>query len=472
MTTGLESTSALALSGLASGLNTTAIVSALLESERQPVTAVSNERVTVEAQRAQLQSIQSNLTQLTYAAQELGSAELFSSAQTVTSSNSAQLTATVGSGAAVGGYEVEVTQLANSAQRTFTFTSPASAGTVTIDGQEFHVAAGESIQGLVSTINASSTATVYAAALAGGTLVLSTRATGASESGFISVTGSEGILAEQAALAKAGRDAIYSIDGGSSETSSSNTVTGAIPGVTLNLKALTTTTGPVTVEVQPPAPDTSAIVAQVQSFVKLYNSTISAVQHQLSAKRAAHPESQAELATGTLYGDTELLSLLNEMRQSNYTSQTGLPSEMSSLADIGVSTGAPSATTATSQSTLEGQLQVNTATLESALASDPVGVQKMLASWSSSFGSLVNRAAAPGGALESRTQSDTEEASQLTARITAMNEVIALHQKNLEAQFTAMEAAVSRNKSQLSWLEAHASSTASSSSSSSSSSIA
>ena len=41
-----------------------------------------------------------------------------------------------------------------------------------------------------------------------------------------------------------------------------------------------------------------------------------------------------------------------------------------------------------------------------------------------------------------------------------MNEVIALHQKTLEAQFTAMEAAVSRNKSQLSWLESQASSAA------------
>jgi flagellar hook-associated protein 2 len=203
----------------------------------------------------------------------------------------------------------------------------------------------------------------------------------------------------------------------------------------------------------------------VQSFVKLYNSTVGAVQHQLSAKRSTHPESQAELETGTLYGDTELLSLLNEMRQSNYASQTGLPTEMSSLADIGVSTGAPSGTAATSQSTLEGQLQLNTATLESALASNPAGVEKMLHSWSSSFESLVNRAAAPGGALETRSESDTEEASQLTARITAMNEVIALHQKNLEQQFTAMEAAVSRNKSQLSWLEAHASSTASTSTS-------
>ncbi len=43
----------------------------------------------------------------------------------------------VSGGAGIGGYEVEVTQLANSAQRTFTFTSPSSEETISIDGQEF-----------------------------------------------------------------------------------------------------------------------------------------------------------------------------------------------------------------------------------------------------------------------------------------------------------------------------------------------
>ena len=467
MTSGVESSALLSVSGIASGLNTSSIITALLEAERHPVTRLSDEKVSVEAQRSQLESIQSSLTQLTYAAQELGSAELFHSSQAVTSSNTSQLTATAATGAAVGGYEVEVTQLANSSQRTFTFSSPASAAVVNVDGQEFHVAAGESVQSLVSAINASSTATVYAAALGSGTLVLSTRATGASESGYIKVTSTEGTLVEQAALAKEGRDAIYSIDGAPSTTASSNTLTEAIPGVTLSLKSLTTTTGPVTVEVQPPEANTGTIVAQVQSFIKLYNSTIGSIQHQLSTKPSTHPETQAEFETGTLYGDTELLAVLNEMRESNYARQAGLPSEMSSLADIGVSTGAPSGAATTSQGTLEGQLQLNTTTLENALQSDPSGVEKVLHEWSVGFESAVNRAAAPGGALESRTQADTSEQSRITARITAMNEVIALHQKTLEEQFTAMEAAVSRNKSQLSWLGSQVSSSSSSGSSSS-----
>ena len=69
---------------------------------------------------------------------------LFESSQAVTSSEPTRERAATSEGAAIGGYEVEVTQLANSAQRTFTFTSPAAEDTRTIDGNSFTVKAGES----------------------------------------------------------------------------------------------------------------------------------------------------------------------------------------------------------------------------------------------------------------------------------------------------------------------------------------
>ncbi len=195
------------ITGLASGLNTNEIISALLAVERKPITNLSNQETTLEGQREQLQSFQSGLSQLTFAAQELGSPTLFNTTQTVSSSDINQVTATTSSGAAIGGYELEVTQLANSAQRTFTFTSPAAAETLTIDGQEITLAAGASIQTLANSINSDSKATVYAAAVNGETLVLSTRATGATGSGFIQVSDPGGTLVEQAGLAKAGRNA-------------------------------------------------------------------------------------------------------------------------------------------------------------------------------------------------------------------------------------------------------------------------
>lgn len=443
----------LSFTGLASGLNTGEIISALLAVEREPVTHLTNEQTTLQGQTNALQQLQSSLTQLSFSAQELASPLLFHETQTVSSSNPAQMTATTSSGAAVGGYEVEVTQLANSAQRTFTFKSPAAAETLTIDGQEVELAAGASIQSLVSTINSDSKATVYAAALNGETLVLSTRATGATGSEFIKLTSPGGALTEQSALAKEGRDAQYFVDGAAA-SSATNTVTSAIPGVTLSLKALTTATGPVTVDVAAPAPSASAIVSQVQAFVNLYNSTVAAVGKQLSTKPPSNPQTTEERQTGTLFGDIDLESTINRMRQAVYEPVSGLPSEMSSLANIGISTGAAAGNGSISQASVEGQLKLNTEALESAVAANPSGVKEMLQKWSAGFQEIVNAEALPGGNIETRVNSDSGQIAEMTERITVMNEMIAVHQRALQQQYAAMEAAIAQSQAQGSWLSA------------------
>ncbi len=459
----------ISFNGLSSGLNTGEIISALLGVERAPITHLTDEQVTLEGQRTQLQSIQSSLTQLTFDAQELGSPTLFNTSQAVSSSEPTRIAATATAGAAVGGYEVNVTQLANSGQRTFTFKSPAAAETVTIDGKEIEVAAGATIEDVVKAINSDSTATVYAAAIGKETVVLSTRETGATGAGFIALADPGGTLVEQAGLAKEGQNAQYTVDGVAG-SSASNKLTGAIPGVTLELKALTTTTGPVTVDVQPPGPSVSAIVTQVQAFVTLYNSTVATINKQLTTKPLTNPQSAAELQTGTLFGDFELGNLLNGMRQSIYEPGKELPAEMSSLANIGISTGAPTGNTTPSQTTLEGQLTVNTAQLESAIQANPAGVEKMLQSFSKGFEGLLNANAGPGGSMEARLTGDTAQTSELSARITNMNEMLAIRQKTLESEFAAMEKVMAQSQSQSAWLNAQLSSMLASSSGSSSSS--
>jgi flagellar hook-associated protein 2 len=437
----------LSITGLASGLNTSEIISALMAVQREPITRLSNQETTLEGQREALQSMQSSLTALTFAADELGSPTLFASTQAVSSSNPSQVAATTSSGAAIGGYELEVTQLANSAQRTFTFTSPTAAETITIDGQEISLAAGATAQTLASAINSNSKATVYAAAVNGETVVLSTRTTGATGAEFIKVSAPGGTLVEQAGLAKEGRNAEYKLDGvaGSSTT---NTVTGAVAGVSLSLKALTTTTGPVTIDVEAPAPSASAITTQVQSFVSLYNSTIAALDKQLNTKPPTSPETISELKTGTLFGDLDLTNVMNTMRESIYEPLAGQPAEMSSLASIGISTGPPSGTASYSQSSVEGQLQLNTAQLEAAVQSNPAGVQQMLKQWASGFQEKVNEVGGPGGPLELRATADSTETSEMASRITTMNELLAVRQKTLQEEYIAMESAIEKSKAE------------------------
>jgi flagellar hook-associated protein 2 len=435
------------ISGLASGLETTKIIAALMGAEREPVTHLTDEQQKLQAEQSQLQSIQTSLQQLAAVTSEFGLPSLFESSQSVTSNEPTRVNAVVTSGAGVGGYEVEVTQLANSAQRTFAFTSPASEQTLTIDGHEFTLKAGESAKELTSAINANSSATVYAAVTEGNTIVLSDRATGATGSEFIKVSGEA--LSEKAGTAKEGKDAEFTVDGVEGK-SSSNTVTDAIAGVTLTLGGVTPQ-GPVTIDVQAPGPSVSAIEAQVKSFVNTYNSAVEAIQTELATKPAVKPTS-GQPGVGALFGDVELTGMLDEMRTAMYEPGSGLPAEMSSPLDIGISTGAPTGEGASSQSSLEGLLTLEPTKLAQAVAANPTGVQQMLQQWSQKLQSQINLVAAAGGSIEGRITGDGAQISQLTIQINTMNEMLALREKSLQATYAALEGVISRNTAQSAWL--------------------
>jgi flagellar hook-associated protein 2 len=438
------------VSGLASGLETSKIIAALMGVEREPLTHLSAEQQKLQSERSQLQGIQASLQRLATVTSEFSLPSLFESSQVATSNEPARVSAVVSSGAGVGGYEVEVKQLANSAQRTFAFTSPVSEQAVTIDGSEFTLKAGESAKEFASAINSSKTATVYAAVVE-GEIVLSNRATGKTGPEFIKVTGEA--LKEKAGSGREGKEAEFTVDGVEGKASS-NTVTNAIAGVTLTLGGLTPQ-GPVTIDVQAPGANVSAIEAQVKAFVGAYNSTVEAIQAQLATKAPANPRS-AEPGVGALFGDIELTSVLDSMRVAMYEPISGLEAGMASPTDLGISTGAPSGEGLSSLASLQGLLTLDPTKLAQAVAANPTGAQQMLQTWSQQLQSQIEVAASPGGSLESRITGDGEQISQLTRQISTMNEMLALREKALQATYAKLEGVISRNSAQSSWLASQA----------------
>ena len=132
------------ITGLASGLDTNAIVH---RADGRPAAAghePDNQQTGLTAMNTQLTSIQTALQKVATDAQALGNPSLFALTQTISSTNSTLVgaTATSSNGAVVGGYQVSVSALASASQKTFSFTSPTSADTVTIDGQQISLAAG------------------------------------------------------------------------------------------------------------------------------------------------------------------------------------------------------------------------------------------------------------------------------------------------------------------------------------------
>jgi flagellar hook-associated protein 2 len=442
-------TQLLQITGLATNLDTNSIISAMLAAQRAPITALGNQQTGLTAKNTQLTNLQTVFQQVALDAQALGSAALFANAQTVSSSDATRVSATMGSGAGVGGYQVDVSQLANSAQRTFTYASPTANDQISIDNQNVTVTAGESISDFVQSVNSNSNLDVYAAATDSGTVILSGRTTGAppANGSFITVADSGGALTEQAGLARAGQDAKYTIDGGTQQTSSSNTVTNAIGGVSLNFNGVTTTSGPVTVNVSPPAPSTSGILSAVQTFVNAYNAAINQTNTQLSQVPSSSDPTQ-----GTLYEDDGLSGLLGTMRTAMYTPDTTLTSGLQSLSDIGISTGAASGSTPYSQDAVAGKLTIDTTKLTAAITSNPTGVLNLLSSWSQSFASSVNAEAGPGGTIESRINDDNSQSASIGNEITDLTAALTARQTALQAQFAQLEVAISQNQTQGTWL--------------------
>ena len=441
--------SSMQITGLASGLNTNQIITEEMAIYQQPVTNLQNQQTNDKAANTALTNIQNELQTLSTDAQAVSDPTLFKTSQSVSSSDSTKLTATTGSGAGVGGYQVAISQLANSAQRTFTYASPAAGDTtLTIDNQSVPVTANESISDFVNSINSNSNLDVYAAATNSGTVVLSNRTTGNTGTNFIQVadTASPKTLTEQTTLAKQGQDAQYTVDGVAG-SSSSNTVTNAIAGVSLTLTGVTTGSSPVTVNVSAPAPNQTNISNAINTFVTQYNKVIGDIQSAIStAPTSGTP------GTGTLYQDSELQNLLSSMRTSFYSGGSGLPSGIASMLDLGVSTGATTGSGAVSQSALAGNLTLNATTLANQLTSNPSGVKAVLSSWGQSFTAMVDNASVPGGTIGSRINANTQDISSLGNQISVMQSALNDKQQALVQEFAQLEASLSSNQSTSSWL--------------------
>ena len=156
-----------------------------------------------------------------------------------------------------------------------------------------------------------------------------------------------------------GQDASYTVDG-ASLTSSTNTVTNAIPGVTLNLLGADKNTT-LTVNV---APDTQTIEDNVNTMLNAYNAVISYVNSQMTYTPGSSTTGTTGTTGGPLFGDNTLKSIKTEL-QSAIMSQVGTGS-MDYLADIGI----------TASST--GSLSLNTTTFTDAISSNFSGVVNLL----------------------------------------------------------------------------------------------
>jgi len=437
--------------GLSSGLDTNTIIDGLVSIEQQPLNLLQKQQAAYQTQISTLGSIASKLSALQTAAKALGSGGAL--AVSTTSSNTS-FSATTGAGASAGSYQVQVTGLAAAAKSrstAFASTDTVTAGSLdlAIDGTHYAAPAwkdGASLTDVVAAIQASG-APVSATILNDGQksyLSITKLATGYTvgsdpKQALVvteTSTGSQG-HALGVTSTQDPANAAFTIDD-LPFTRSSNTVSDALPGVTLSL---TSKGGAETLNL---ANNVAGTQQNLQGYVNAYNAVIQVVQRELSP--AANTD-----RTQTLAGNATVRSL-QQMLQGLGSQQVPGLGTVRTLADLGVKTNR------------DGTLTLDAATLSAAVARSPSSVNALFSTASTGLSAVVSAAVdhyvLPSNGMLSLAQTGLQgRVKQMGDQATTLQSRLDAYKATLQAQFAAMETVVSQWKTVGSFLNSQSAST-------------
>lgn len=361
------------------------------------------------------------------------------SPQVLTSTTYASATATVGSGSLT----INTGTIAN---KTFT---TGSASPVTIA-----IASGATLSDVAAAINSSGAGvTAYIATVGSGFQLVLKGAQGAASAFTMSATETTGdaglsslawnpATGAASRLAESAADASYTLDG-IAETSPTNTIANAAPGLALQLTG-TNAGNPTTITYSDPS---SNIVATMQSFATALNAIVT----ELNTDMAGSPGSSGSgrSSAGALRSDLAAQSIQSRLQA--LSGQVIMPNAVAgapaTLADLGLSMGE------------NGSFTLNTTVLNAALAAHPTGVAAMFTTGASglydtmfNMVNSVTSTAQPGSLDYSITTYTTNQTNLATTQTAVLAQQSALRTQ-LVNQYAATNAKVATDKSTLSYLQ-------------------
>lgn len=463
------------ITGIGSGMDIDAIVKAMVGAEQAP-------------KQSQLSKLESKTTtQLTNLGQLKGAISSFQTAlaalnspssflaRTAGSSDAKVLTANASQSAAAGAYQIEVTQLATSSKVALaavpaTEGATLSSGTLSIKvGSESMLdvvvdSSNNTLAGIRDAINTAA-AGVSASIVTddqGSRLVLTSSKQGdgnditvevsdvgvdgdtalsqlafagaATEPDVADYPGGESdpdYLAALQAYNEAGKvistaqSAKLTVDG-LSVTRDSNSISQVIGGVSIDLKALGSSTLTV-------AQDQAGVKANVQKFADAYNTMITFIN---SATKVTVVNDTSAPVTGALLGDSSVRSLVNMVRNEMVAVQGD--GAVRVLADLGVVTQQ------------DGTLKVDSDRLSKAVSNDFDAIAAYFTGDSGLAARLASKLAAytdGNGILEQRTESLQSTLNKVDKQKTELTTRMAALSERLYKQFNAMDALVGQLKS-------------------------
>lgn len=235
-------------------------------------------------------------------------------------------------------------------------------------------------------------------------------------------------------------------------TSSTNTIDGVVPGVSVQLKSVNTSPATITV-----GEDNSRVLTGVKAFIDAYNALQARIEN-------ATRFDQATNRGGPLLGDNTAIELRGALAAAVQQPSLNVSGRYQRLTDVGISIDR------------SGRLQLNEERLRTALATDPESVRALFTARDQASGGgtrdlgggvTVNDPNAPPrftrlgamgrleqlierytdttrGVLKGRQDAITGQIEVQNGRITALNSRLESRRQVLEAQFAAMETAIGR----------------------------
>ena len=410
-----------------SGIDVTAVVNQILDAARAPERLWQQQQSTFTAQSNALNSINSGLSALQTAMRALSDVTGALSTNQTTSSQTAILSASAQAGAPAGNHLVTVTSLATTSS---VYTDALANGTTTFQTgvvtlQVGSVSTDITVDSSDNTLNALATAInnkklgVAASVINdanGSRLALVSQATG--QPGDLTITGNTTGLNFHKSVA--GQNASLTIDG-VPFSSATNTVTGALSGVTLNLAGSAPST-PVQISI---GPDTNGATQAVNNFVSAYNTVIKAINTQFSFNPATN-------TGGALSANSSLRSLQSSLL-SDVTYAMSNNNGYQSLASLGINMAN------------DGTLSVDQTTFTNVLTGNYSSFQNFFQGLSTSFGShfsadLTSLTSPTTGVLNENLSEIKNQQATLSSTISDFEDRLAARQQQLITQYSQIDA--------------------------------
>ena len=423
-------TSVLSALGGTTGIDVSSAVDSILYADRAPERAWQAQQTTLSRQSSAINQLQDDASSLSDALSTLQTTSGVLSAATATSSNSSVLTATATDGTISSNHSIVVNSLASTgswysaAQTSSSATLSAGSFDITTGGTTTTISVGtdstnSTLDELAATINTQSLGVSATVVTDSTGTRLSLVSTASGSAGDFSIGNDSSVAFTRA---NTGANSSITIDG-VPISSATNTVTGALSGVTLNLVGASPNT---TINLSV-TPDTSSITSAVSSFVTAYNTLITDVNAQFAYNSGTQ-------TAGVLQTDSAVQGLQSQLLTStNYNSGGGT---LNTLSSLGITTNS------------DGTLSLNTATLSSAISSNSSAVSSFFQGASSngfaaSLTSTLNIYTDPtAGAFTVDLKSISNEYSDLTDQTSQLEVYLSSQQTILTARYNAADIAI------------------------------